>query len=304
MGQTTRSYIAGFFQMALDGERNLSYLKRVNGGLEHQEFAQEGFGDDNKRLIHGTVANIDEISFEFGMAGAAPILKWIKESWDKDFGRRSGQIDHADFNTNIVLTQEFSNALITETTFPTLDGSANENAYLRVKFMPEGVDSNRAGGKLDGDAFVDEKQWNCSLFRFSIDDVPGVEYSNRIESFSVKQKVMKLATGEARFPELFPVALEFPQIVGTVAEAYGAGLWDWHDEYIRKGRRDPKALKTAHLEILAPDMSVLWRVNFFHVGLKKLEVADSTANSGQIKRLKYTLTVESMELDGRYGFET
>ena len=302
MGQP-RSYTAGFFQMALDGERNVSYLKKVNGGLEHQEFAQEGFGDDNKRLIHGSVANIDEIEFEFGMAGSAPILKWIKQSWDKDFGRRSGQIDHADFDTNIVLSQEFSDALITETTFPTLDGSSSENAYLRVKFMPEGVDSNRASGKLQMDAFTNEKEWNCSLFRFTIDGVDGVEMSNRIESFSVKQKVTKMATGADRFPELFPVALEFPQIVGTVAEAYGAGLWAWHEEYVRKGRRDPKALKTAHLEMLSPDLKVLWRVNLFHVGLKKLEVADSTANSGQIKRLKYTLTVESMELDGRFGFE-
>src|SRR5262245_3838908 len=118
-----RPYTAGVFQMSLDGERTTAYLKSIQGGLQWLEYVQDRFGEANKRVTHHTVADIDEVSFEFGMSGAQPVLKWIKDSWDKHYSFRSGQIDHADFNTDIQLTQEFSDALITETTFPTLDGA-------------------------------------------------------------------------------------------------------------------------------------------------------------------------------------
>ena len=64
-------------------------------------------------------------------------MKWIQGSWRKEFGRRNGQITHADFNLNKQVEHEFYEALITETTFPTLDGGSKDAAYLKVKLQPE-----------------------------------------------------------------------------------------------------------------------------------------------------------------------
>lgn len=300
----TGPYAAGFFQMIIDDDRTTSYLKSVEGGHSEQEFISERIGEHQHVVNHSSVANVSEVSFEFGLSGAKGVLKWIQSSWERKFCTRSGQIDHADFDTNIRFTQEFSNALITETTFPVLDGASKEGGYIKVKFAPEAVAESAGEGRLDPNTGVKQKLWNCSAFRFQIDGVDGLEFTNKIESFTVKQGVKKLGKGIERFQELMPTKIEFPQIIGTIAEAYASGLKDWNTQYVGKGKKDPKAQKTGTLEFLAPNKAdVLFRINMYGIGLKKLEPVKSTANSQEIKRLKYTLMVERMELDGREGFE-
>jgi hypothetical protein len=299
---TSKAYTSGNFELVIDGHKSSAYLKNVDGGFVNTALMDEPIGPENARVKHTSVASIEPFSVEFGLSGANDVLKWIQSSWQKDYSRRSGSINHANFDLYQTYEHEFSDALITETTFPALDGSSKDAAYIKVKFQPERVSTKTlsgAGNQLDIKAGSKQKMWLCSGFRFKIDGVANVEYTNKVESFTIKQGVKAFYTGQDRFPQIEPTKIEFPNIVGHIAQGYGDGFQKWYDTYVATGMSDPKAQKTGSLEFLAPDKSkVLFRINLFEVGLLSYKINPSTANADEIKRAKFELYVGRMELDG------
>jgi hypothetical protein len=80
---------------------------------------------------------------------------------------------------------------------------------------------------------------------------------------------------------------------------YAHSLFKWYDEYIVKGKADPKAQKSGSIEFLSTDRaSTLFSINLFEVGLHGLSIMQSTANADGIKRAKFELYVGRMDLDG------
>jgi hypothetical protein len=295
------SYTAGHFELALDGAKTTSYLKQCDAPFENLSAINESIGAYNKKIVHAAVQDIEPISFEIGMAGAKHVLKWIQDSWRKNFSARNGQINHANFNLERVFEHEFSDALITETTFPALDGSSKEAAYLKVKFQPRAVATKKLNGgpKLVPQEGPKQKQWLCSGFRLNIDGLDDAKYCNKIEALTIKQSVKKLMVGSRRDMEIIPSKIEFPNLSGTISLAHADGFLRWHEEYVRKGKRDPRAQKTGSLEFLSPDKSkVLFRLNLYGLGLFKCGIQQSTANADQIKRIKFDMYVNEMDIDG------
>jgi hypothetical protein len=302
---THRSYTAGNFELQIDGAPSTAYLKTVDGGFVRAGLMDEPIGPDNHRIKHISVVEVEPFSVEFGISSADHVLKWIQDSWRKEYGRRNGQITHANFDLNQTYEHEFYDALITETTIPALDGAAKDAAYIKVKFQPERVASKKASGpRLKGNAGPKQKLWMLNGFRLKIDGLgDDIQYTNKIESFTIKQSVRKFYTGEGndmdRFPQVEPTKIEFPGITGTISLGYADGLIKWYDEYVVKGMADPKAQKSGSIEFLSPDRAeVLFRINLYEVGLHHLSMVQSQANADQIKRMKFELYVGRMDLDG------
>lgn len=295
------AHTAGHFQLEIDGAPSTAYLKSVDGGFMRAQVVEEPVGPDNLSIKHIATVEIEPFSVEFGISGATDVLQWIQASWRKDFSRRNGQITHANFDLFPTFQHEFSDALITETTFPTLDGSSTEAAYLKVKFQPEYVnpkkvsESNRVQGIISK-----QKQWLCSAFRFTIDGLHGVEYTNKIDSFTIKQGIKKLYTGKQRLPQVEPTNIKFPNLSGSIALEYADDLIAWHKQYVEVGSiADTRAHKTGSLEFLGPDKkTMLFRINMYDIGIPHLELPAKTAKTGTINRVKYELYVGKMDLDG------
>lgn len=294
------AYTAGHFELSLDQAKTSAYLKSVDGGYMMHSAVEEPIGAENTRIKHAAVADIEPISIEIGMAGAGGILRWIQDSWNRDYQTRSGQINHANFNMETVFEHEFSDALITETTFPTLDGASKDAAYLKVKFQPRAVATRKAkGAKLTAPTGQKQKHWLCSAFRFEIDGIDDMVYTNKLESFTIKQTVKKAFYGNMRGIEITPTKVEFPNLSGTIALAKADGVLDWYEQYIVKGKKDPRAQRSGSISFLTPDRrEILFRIALENVGIIKAAVQQSTANSDQIKRVKFDLYVGSMKLDG------
>ena len=295
-----RSYTAGHFELAIDGHKSTAYLKSIDGGYVRANLVDEPIGPENTRIKHTSTVEIEPFTIDFGLSGANDVLKWIQQSWRKDWSRRNGQITHANFDLYKTFEHEFFDALITETTFPVLDGASKDAAYIKIKLQPERVVSKKSvGQRISGQMGAKQKLWMCSGFRLNIDGLQEVQYTNKIDSFTIKQGIKQLYTGADRFPQIEPTKIEFPSLSGTIALTYADGLLKWYDQYIVAGQRDPKAQKTGSLEFLSPDRkSVLFRINLYEVGLQNLSIQQSTANADQIKRVKYELYVGRMDIDG------
>lgn len=295
-----RPYTAGHFELQIDGHASTAYLKSVDGGHVRASLVDEPIGPENARIKHTSTVDIEPFTIDFGISGAGEVLKWIQASWRKDWSRRNGQITHADFNLKSTYEHEFFDALIAETTFPTLDGASREAAYMKIKIQPEKVVTRKSAGKdIKSKLGSKQKMWMPSAFRLRIDGVDEMQYANKIEGFTIKQGIKKLYTGIDRFPQIEPTKIEFPNVSGTIALEYADKLLEWGDKYIKTGMRDNKAQKTGALEFLAPDKSkVIFRINLFEVGIHNLQIVQSTANSDQIKRAKFELYVGKMDLDG------
>jgi hypothetical protein len=298
-----KSYTSGHFELSIDGRKTTAYLKSLDGGYGRHNLIDERVGPENLAIKHSAVADTDPFSFEFGMSGANDVLKWIQSSWQKNPKPANGEIVHADFNMTPTFTHQFQGALITETTFPALDGASKEAAYIKVKCQPYATAVTKGGGgKLSGRFSDKQKAWLCSGFRMEIDDVPGMEFVNKIDSFTIKQGVKKMYTGKFRHPELIPTKIEFPNITGTISAANADGLLDWYNKYVVKGTADLGAQKTGFIEFLNPSKSkVLFRLLLADVGILNLQMLQSTANADQIKRVKFELYVGRMELDTMSG---
>jgi hypothetical protein len=295
-------YSAGHFELSIDGHPATSYLKSVEGGNVKLSVGDASFGNDNVRVKAGVVNEIEPISIEFGMANSGGVLKWIQQSWRKEWSTRDGQITHADFNMNATMEHQFTGALITETSFPTLDGKLTEPAMMKVKMLPAGVLRTQVSGngfKLGVQISQKQKAWSPARFRMSIDGHDGFQYANKIDGFTIKQEVSKMYSGVERYPLIAPAAITFPNITGTVAEAKAGGIMQWFNKVSNQGMVENQAQTSGCIEYLAPNLdTVLFRLNLFEVGILYAGTEASQANSDTVKRVKFELFVGRMDLDG------
>ena len=307
---TTKSVSAGHFELAIDGHKSTAFLKSVDGGWVRGNIVDDPVGAGALRVKHMSTVDIEPFSFEFGLTAANDVLQWIQGSWKRQWGRRNGQVTHGDFNMNPLFEHEFYDALIAETTFPALDGSSKESGYIKCKVQPERVITKKVVGGPPMTGRIGpktaQKMWTNAAFRLNIDTIDDMRYTNKIESFTIKQGIKKSYSGAERFPQCEPTGVTFPNLTGTISLEYADKLLQWHHDYIVQGKKDRASQKTGSLEFLTPDRkSTIFQINLFEVGLSFCGLEQATANQETIKRVKFELYVHRMELDGTgsLGFE-
>lgn len=296
---TARSTSTGHFELVIDGHNKPCYLKSIEGGFVKAGVIDEPIGVDLMRIKHTTVREVEPISAEMGLAGATDVLKWIKASWKKDWSRRNGHITHSNYDMKSVVEQWYYDALITETTFPSLDGTSKEASFLKIKFQPERIEIKPGdSNKLKGETGIKQKLWQTAGFRLRIDGVD-VTGTKKIESFTIKQGTKKVAVGNMRFQELEPTKVEFPAITGHIAHAHAASLVKWHNEFLVSRSADPAAERNGAIEFLAADKStVIFTLKLANVGLSSLSIPKSDGNQDALRMCKFELYVGSMDIEG------
>jgi hypothetical protein len=305
---TTRTFAAGHYEFLLDGHEPTAYIKSVDGGWVKAAVMQEPFGSDTKQAKHHSVVEIDPFNLEVGLAGSKEILSWIQSSWRKDWGRRNGQVTHANMDLKQTFEHWFYDALILETAFPGMDTSTKETAFLKLKLQPERVQTKKGAASTLQQNPVNSKQklWTANKFRLVIDGLDELKNTSKIEPFTIKQTVKKHYNGQDRFPTIEPVKIEFPSLSCQVALAYANQLHDWYQDVIAQesGKSGRRAEKSGRLEFLSPDNNVLFSISLFEIRLTTIAMAPFNANQDAIKKMKFELTIGGMDLDmaGGAGF--
>jgi phage tail-like protein len=253
----------------LDGEF-VGWVNSVEGGEAVADVVTEKQGSDGIARKHISGVKYEDITVTCGFSMSKAIYDWIASTFDHKHTRKSGSIVTVDYTQHKHEIRSFANALITEIGFPALDASSKDAAKMTLKFAPEYTKSESNSGRWFGEPGVSPKQklFQPSNFRLTID---GLEQAcakvSKIDAITVKQTAVTDAVGEERDYEKEPAKLEFPNLKITLDAFYAEDFLKWHEDFVIKGNSQQE--KGGTLEYLAADMTSLFTLNFYGVGIFK-----------------------------------
>jgi T4-like virus tail tube protein gp19 len=275
-----RDFTAGRFALDIGGVQ-AGWVMSAEGGGATADVVEEKPGPDGFAKKHLAGVKYEDISLQIGFAMAKPVYDWIAASWTRSFTRKDGSIVAADFRRDARSERQFFHALVTETTIPACDGASKEPGFIGLKIAPELTKLVKAGGRLPIDLDPPQSRWLPANFRLSIDGLDTSRVS-KIESFTVKQKIVENPVGENRDFEKEPGTIEFPNLKIELSDSSAQSWIDWHDDFVIRGNNGEDKERNGTLELLSPDLrTVLVRVRFFNMGIVSVGPAKAVPNPCQ-----------------------
>jgi hypothetical protein len=291
-----RSYVGRYFVLHLDGYDAVGLLRGVEGGGINGPVIASSVAGSPEIVKHIGNPFIEPITIQVGLAMSSPFYDWIASSWMGRAERRNGSIIIADADLRAREEYQFRDALIIETTMPSLDRSTRESAFMTVKIQPESADYRLLDGTFGITAVSNPEQqlWQLSNFRF---ELGGVHRTSiwKIESFSIKQHVAALSCGPDWMYQIEPTRLEIPNLTVFAAANSAGELLGWHRDFLQNGNNAPERERTAAIVMLSPNRALeLLHVDLHGVGIAgvAMDKADATADS--LRRVKADLYVTRM----------
>ena len=296
-----RAFIAGKFAFELDSIR-AGWLFKAEGGSAKAEVINEKLGPDHIVKKHIGGVDYEEITVTCGSGMSKGLYEWVKASFDHNYQRKNGAIIAANFNTEELSRLDFFNALISEIGFPALDAASKDPCKITIKLKPEYTRyKSGGGGKISGGTYstdqAKQKQWLTSNFRLRIDGTDCTRV-NKIEAITVKQKNVANPVGEMRDYEQEPASLEIPNLIVTMPESHSSEFFKWHESFVIKGENEDNKEKGGTLEFLSSDLkTVLFTINFEHLGIFKIAPDSVESGSENIRRVKIEMYCENIKFN-------
>lgn len=286
--------LAGAKSLATAGE--LLFLDNVpmglisgrSGGLPFVEVRSQG---DAPRVAY------QPLVLEFGAGMPSSLYQWIADSLQQQAVKRSGFLAFVAYDGTEGGRLSFTNALISEVTFPALDGASRDTFTMSITLVPEFTQlflapTTAVKHPLPGHA---SKHWLSSNFRMTMDSID-LSRLAAVQSRTTALQAGKSVVGQ----EKAGPATASENLVITVAEDTARQFLEWFNQlWGAKGApNDPKLLRSASLEFLGPDMkNVIGTVRFNGVRVMKIE-PQRIANSAQpIRKFDIELQVGSTTID-------
>ncbi|MDD5308217.1 MAG: phage tail protein [Deltaproteobacteria bacterium] len=296
LGPADRSYSAASTFLSVDGV-GAGLVRRVEGGRISADVIHEQSTKGVAVKKHIGIPRYEDVSVEFGFGMSRAFNDWVMSSWKSNPTRKDVEIVVLDNSMQPVSAQKYAQAYVAETTIPACDAASKDPAYLTVKLGPQFTRSvtPTAGLKIGGIGKGEQKVWLPANFSLSIDGLDCGKVS-RIESFTVKTKVVSDAIGDARDVQKTPTRVEFPNLSITISEASAKTWLAWHDDFVVKGNNDDTREKNGSLVFLDPTgKKELGRVNLFNLGIFAV-TRNSAKDADGIATVTIELYCEKMEL--------
>ena len=296
---TQRAYSAAHYVLELDGKKDIGLIRSVDGGGVKSEIMTYHMGHTHELWRQIGKPKYEDLKLEFSMSFSDEFYNWIKFFFEGKIERRNGAIVAGDFHYKERARREFQEAMISEITFPKLDGSDKNACYMQATIAPEtlrfapgsGNDIQAQIGQLN------QKLWTASNFRLTLDG-GGLNDSTgrvtKIDSFTIKQTVQEYHMGNRRDPLRLPGILEFPNITFYVPESDSKPFTDHFTKYAMSGTKQLLPRITGAIEMQDNAASELCRVELAGIDIANISADKSEAGSDKIKEVKVEITVESM----------
>lgn len=243
-----------------------------------------------KRL--GRVRN-ESLQLALGLTNPAQVYEWIRLSWSGQAARKSGQLLVRDATRVSPLSREFANALVAETTIPSMDKEGRDAVWLSFKVRPEAIqfitgqmEPNvappvRKGSLVQGDFVFEITGMDCS----------GV---TKVEEFSVTLETVESPDPEGARVELRPGRVVFPNIRLTVLEAGAQPFIDWHQAAVVRADNGSAQRKQGKFILLSKAGGKRLVITLKNLGIVRVCPAKQVGDSTK-RRLEVELFVDSMD---------
>ncbi len=296
--QQPRTYAAAHFALELDGKKDVGLFRSIEGGGVKADVMTYQNGANYDRWRSLGKPKFEDIKVQVGMAMSQPFYAWIEKFFDGIADRKNGAIVAADFYYNERARREFTNAMIKELTFPKLDATDKNAAYMSIALAVEDIVFKKGeGAKLQQNQGMNtQKLWTSCNFRFSLD---GFEQAckrvTKIDAFTIKQNVIEYHQGGFRAPTKTPSQIEFPNISFYVPEADAAPFLKRFTERAIKGDvRGHAAQKAGMIQTFDQEKRPLFTLEFFEADILNVQPDKSDASTEEIKQVKIDLFTEKM----------
>lgn len=308
-GAENRAYVAAHFGLELDGSKDVAMFRSIEGGgakaevmtYHHAVNKEAGYG----RYRQLGKVKFDDIKLQIGMSMTQPFYDWLQDFFAGKPTRKNGAIVAADFNYKERARRTFTNALIRELTFPKLDASDKNAAYMGVTLAVEDVAYAAGNGEVlkFPEKPRHQKMWAACNFSFKIDGIEGSNRVTKVDSFTIKQTIMEYNAGGFKGTTKSPSHVEFPNLIFYVPEADAKPFIDHMQKRVGFGGagkgevRDPKAM---HGQLDCYDnsqkRSFLFSIEFFGADIVSVTPDKNDASSQDFKLVKIELYTERMAL--------
>lgn len=296
MAENNRAYAAAHFALELDGKDGVGLFRSIEGGGVRADVMTYQNGANYDRWRQLGKPKFEDLKIQVGMAMSKPFYDWIEKFFEGNAERKTGAVVAADFYYKERARREFTNAMISEITFPKLDASDKNAAYMTVGIsVEEMVFKKGTNEKLAQAAgFEHQKLWAACNFSLRLD---GFESStkrcSKIDTFSVKQKVIEHHVGGRRAPIKVPSPIDWPTIAFYVPEADIAPLQKHHKQRVIKGEVPGRL--SGEIEAFDNERRSLLSLAFSGADILAITPDKSDATTEEIKTCKVEIYTENMK---------
>jgi len=133
-----RSYVAGTFQLKLDGVE-AGFVKSVDGGAITAEVINEAVGPTAYVKKHVGPPRYEDFSIDIGLWMARTVYDWIQASLKMNYQRKNGSIVLRDRDGSERVRWNFVQAWPAKWTGPALMAEGNDIAIETLELAHEGL---------------------------------------------------------------------------------------------------------------------------------------------------------------------
>lgn len=276
------------------GDQDCGTLRSAEGGAAVAEVIEESLENVLFRKKHLGAISYEELVLEIGLGMEDSIYEWIAAWWSGIPQRRSGSIATIDATQKVVRELSFTDALISETQFPALDGTSKEAGHITVKLAPVLTENVKPTGARAAVVQAKKKAWVLSNFRLAID---GLETSrvSRIEPLIFRRIVEAVEPDGAAAAKKPVIHIAVPNLKVTFSAADLDSWQAWFDDFVLHGNNGDSKEKNGSIELLGPDLKeVLARITLFNLGIFRLNPAKAESGTDATARITADLYCERL----------
>lgn len=291
-----QEFVGPSFALELDGIL-VGLLESVDGGsIQAELLTGPGSNSCSTRKRVGP-PQFGEITIQFGFSMNSSVYSWISSFLNCNSQRKNGAIIGADFDHHARTRREFSNALITEVSFPSCDAAAKDLGFITLKIRPETISYKPGDGSVVVfDIPPAKKNWKFqrSNYRLTIDGVDAAQVA-KIEALTLKQKVVEDPSGNPREGNLRLGRLEVSDLVVTVPDSRAQDFSDWFKSFVLDGMNDESKEKNGSLVFLSTDgQDTLVTLQFTKLVIYRFDPPKFSTGSDALLSDTFGLAIEAL----------
>jgi len=291
-----RVYVSSRFALHVDGQSALTpgFVKSVDGGGITADVITVQTGKTTDLWRYSGKPKYEDFTIQVGMGMSRGFYSWIEAFFARKYDRRNGAIISANFNYQEQSRRVFENAMISEVSFPALDGADKNPGYLTVKLSPEKVTYQPGDNHILKETFQNrQKMWKPANFAVSIGSMPCKRIS-KVEGFAVKQQILENKTGASLETIKVPGRIEWPNISLMVPEV-DIGPWAaWFEAEVVKGQFKSPG-KQGWLSLKSPDLVTEYlHIDLHNIGISGCKPEKGEAGTDAIRKWKIDLHVDKL----------